>query len=102
MLYDKRWEKPEIKADPFSLENLIAWLEKQPHQKEYNYCDPTDCLIGQYLKSQGLSGSDAVLASDALDRLGWLHIAQDHKNSPQRWTFGDALERARAAISSNK
>ncbi len=27
MLYDPKWE---VKADPFSLENLIAWLENQP------------------------------------------------------------------------
>ena len=35
MLYDPKWEKPEVKADPFSLDALIAWLEKQPANGTY-------------------------------------------------------------------
>jgi hypothetical protein len=47
MLYDKRWEKPEVKADPLTLESLIAWLEKQPSHKKYDFhnCEGK-CLYG--------------------------------------------------------
>lgn len=39
MLYDKRWDKPEVNADPFSVDSLVAWLEKQPAAKVYCYAD---------------------------------------------------------------
>ena len=44
MLYDPKWAE---KQDVFSLESLISWLEKQPGQTEYNYCNPMECLIAQ-------------------------------------------------------
>lgn len=48
MLYDPKWEKPEVKADPLSLDSLIAWMEKQPLAQSYEYCDPQFCLLGQF------------------------------------------------------
>lgn len=54
MLYDKRWDKTtETKADPFSLDTLIAWLEKQPADKVYCYCDTGECLLAQYFTAMG-------------------------------------------------
>lgn len=32
MLYDPKWEQ-QTKTDPYSLDNLIAWLEQQPAEK---------------------------------------------------------------------
>ena len=108
MLYDKRWEKPEVKADPFSLESLIAWLEKQPADKPYDYIDSTNCLLCQYFRSVGfnvytLSGNDF----DIRGRLGFIefpvilqNVSQgDYETERRRaWTYGAALARARAYV----
>lgn len=38
----------ETKADPFSLDSLIAWLEKQPRRREYQWFDCRDCVMHHY------------------------------------------------------
>lgn len=53
MLYNKNWDKPQVKADPFSLESLVAWLEKQPKRETYCYIDHGRCLLGQYFTDCG-------------------------------------------------
>jgi hypothetical protein len=97
MLYDPKWEKEaETKADPFALASLIAWLEQQPPETAYDYRLPDKCLVAQYLKAQGFtSWNDYCLASFELDRLGWSEIAQG-KEAERKWTFGEALKRARS------
>lgn len=98
MLYDKRWEKPEVKADPFSLESLIAWLEKQPADKMYCYQDLGHCLLGQYFRSCGflnvqVGGSEVGLnGRDFRLSEAFANIAVEYPR-----TFGAALERARKA-----
>lgn len=92
MLYDKRWDA-KVKADPFSLESLIAWLEKQNPAKRYDYIDSSNCVIAQYLKACGAAEYD--LAPSELERLGWLDIAR-WGSEPE--TFGAALARARAEL----
>lgn len=80
----------EVKHDPFTLEALIAWLEKQVPAETYNYVKPRTCLIGQFT---GVS-----LLSDEVDErcfVGAHSIAYDGE-----WTFGAALDRARAALAS--
>lgn len=100
MLYDKRWDKQvETKADPFSLESLIAWLEKQPAKKKYDYFDCRGrCLFGQY-------------AAATMD-MSWMNVVvlEGHKHEfkllaydiacQKPYTFGAALERARAVMAS--
>lgn len=81
----------ETKADPFSLESLIAWLEKQPADKKYDYfnCQGA-CLIDQYF---GRITSFAEY-HDICERTNWgAEIA-----GPMPHTFGAALDRARAAL----
>lgn len=51
MLYDPKWQKPEVKADPLSLTGLIAWLEKQPPEGKYCYSKWNDCLLSQWVKT---------------------------------------------------
>lgn len=101
MLYDPKWDI-EIKADPFSLDTLIAWLEKQPENKVYCYLDNGGCLLAQYFQANGhpdaevggfevwLTGSpskrdDEVILPDSFSK-----IAQEGER-----TFGAALKRAR-------
>lgn len=50
MLYDPKWE---LKNDPFALESLIAWLERQNQREEYCYSSTGDCLLARYFKEQG-------------------------------------------------
>lgn len=93
MLYDPKWEKTETKADPFSLENLIAWLEKQPADKPYLASEPEICLLGQFSTSMGATCA-TTKSIDLADAEPFGEIALRHPH-----TFGDALRRARAVAS---
>jgi hypothetical protein len=100
MLYDPKWENTTTKPDVFSLESLVAWLEKQPASKTYCYVDGGNCLIHQYLAAAGIpvlvvwshgdycevGSHDRKSTSDSF----W----QVSKGYPRN--FGAALERARA------
>ena len=101
MLYNKDWEKPEVKADPYSFDNLIEWLEMQPAEEQYNYNDPMDCLLALWLKSKGKVRTDLVNSSFCyflnsqsvnLSHLAWL---ADGNLTFHSQTFGMALSRAK-------
>lgn len=97
MLFDPKWEV-EVRADPFSLESLIAWLEKQPAGATYDYCDSQACLIAQYLKAQGVaefSITSPMLSPDPAIQ----QFARIANGGRPIDTFGEALERARSAVS---
>jgi hypothetical protein len=102
MLYDKRWG--ETKVDPFNLDNLIAWLEKQPADMSYVYTNPCGCVLAQYFQQYGYRrvSTLGVYAADDSIKLpeGWDRIASGHgcylKDIDKRLTFGRALGRARA------
>lgn len=98
-------KQPEQKADPFSLESLIAWLEKQPAGRTYNFWDGTlmgnchgACLLHQYLVAQGLP---KILYPQiaSIKKLEWDKELQHFVASPTPQTFGAALDRARALAS---
>ena len=87
MLYDPKWEQ-QTKADLFKIETLIAWLEKQPAETVYCWHNSRTCLIAQYMHAHGVSQPPV-----ALD--GWMaDVAYGYE--PYQ-TFGEALDRARAA-----
>lgn len=97
----------EKKPDVFSLAGLIAWLEKQPPEREYNFfdCDGT-CLLHQYLDAQGHQwpGFGSVAKPDGpYRRLGDIKVGPGPTDdidlkvaSKFPWTYGAALIRARA------
>lgn len=88
MLFDPKWVDPRLK-----LSGLIAWLENQPADQTYNYfCEERHCLISQYLSEVGLPFGRGHYGrfADANIRIA---VAQQ-----QPWTFGAALERARAVL----
>lgn len=98
MLYDPKWE---VKADPFTLKGLIAWLEQQPPEKTYCFYDYTgECLLDQYLAS--VTGEESkpqphthwVTCGGSAN---YLAIARDGTK-----TFGAALARARAVHASHE
>lgn len=81
-------------ANQFSLENLIAWLEGQAPDAGYDWSDAGQCVLGQFAAAMG--AEDAELESLTL---GSVKPFDDVAlNSP--YTFGAALERARASLSS--
>jgi len=87
----------ETKADPFSLDSLIAWAEKQPPQKEYAFwCDR--CYLGQYFEAHGLQiqmiGVGTVTFKNHQIQNLPPHFNDIAMTKPH--TFGAALKRARA------
>lgn len=85
--------KPETKADPYTIEAMIAWLEKQPANKTYPFMDCFGgCLFAKYLASHGhkWQAGDYAMVTEFLPP----HVA-----AMEPWTYGAALERARAAAS---
>lgn len=103
MLYDPKWEV-QTKPDVFSLENLIAWLEKQPTTAVYNYVDCGGrCLFGQYMAAHGFPWK-MVIGMNILDTGGddgfrFKQFVYDRIATQKPWTFGAALERARHVAS---
>ena len=97
MFFDEQVAKP-VTTDPFSLESLIAWLEKQPCDQWYAWACAGECLIGQWLHSidrnshpDDNGGSFGyIVYGEPVDLTRYDSIALDGKS-----TFGAALERAR-------
>lgn len=102
MLYDPKWQNTTAKPDVFSLESLIAWLEKQPADIKYCYGKTGDCLLARYFYAFGFS--KVAVGGTTVDLDGDLNIVMPAAfqtvplGHPR--TFGIALERARAALKS--
>lgn len=109
MLYDKRWDKTiETKSDPFSLDTLIGWLEKQPADKVYCYVDNGRCLLAQYFEAMGFKFVSVspfdfrhheALSTELPDHFNSIasnrSAYEDVIESENEYTFGAALNRAR-------
>lgn len=94
----------ETKPDVFSLEGLIAWLETQPPETEYNFMDCNGgCLIGQYLLANGQENFRKWHdVPPPLCAVAGQSACKDD-GSPageEGLTFGAALSRARALLAS--
>jgi len=99
MLYNKDWEKTHIKADPFSLESLIAWAEKQPADKEYDFwCN--ECYLGQYFEDHGFQVTMIGIGTVTFKGHQTRQLPPGFNDIAQRTphTFGAALDRARKAL----
>ena len=87
------------KPDVFSPQGLIAWLEMQPATREYDWWDMGDCLVCHYLAEALGTDEPWHVAAEAgksyEDVLGsrWAYHAV---GSALPWTYGAALDRARA------
>jgi hypothetical protein len=95
-------DAPLKKADPFSLDSLIAWLEKQPGDDKYCFFSYGQCLFALYTVASGGalpadSDNDYVIGTSSFSiwSANWPEWASDvAANGP--FTFGAALSRARA------
>lgn len=110
MLYDPKWEQ-QTKAEPFSLDSLIAWLEKQPENDSYPFCEWNNCLLAQWLREAdssarcvgGERGPNGYYMDGFsyrangrivdLRHLMYVAAGDDYERDN---TYGAALERARA------
>lgn len=91
---------------PFSLASLIAWLETKDPAAEYNYSDPSNCLMCQYLRCSGVDVRSITLnywTDSNGARAVFPRVLQDVSSGHNRsdrlwrvWTFGAALLRARS------
>jgi len=101
MLYDPKWER---KYDPFSLESLTAWLERQDPLEEYCYSSTGECLLARYFTALGFV--KVIMAARFFYHWPQPGGSYEVTNLPPHFndiakgntrTFGAALERAREA-----
>ena len=102
MLYNKDWD---VKTkDPFTLDNLIAWLETKDPTEEFNYYFNNNCLLAQWVKNIDIN-AQPNMASHAFSYIvndQEVDFLVSHKSfmrnviNVEPWTFGAALERAKA------
>lgn len=86
----------KAKTEPkLTLPALTAWLKKQDPKAKYDFCDNENCLIAQFVKSQGFRKVSVIpwsvsFGSRSVELSSQLNIiAMSNPNS-----FGDALKRA--------
>lgn len=98
MLYNPKWQKPEVKADPFSLESFISWLENQPAEIGYDWEDISGCVVCEYLRDvKDWDEPSEMVLFDRVFAPGTSEYDEVCGSAP--WTFGAALDRARKALS---
>lgn len=86
MLYDPKWE-PKTKDKSFA--SFIAWLETQPADAAYDYCNPQQCAVAKWLASMG---EHPIIDVTILGQDFWESVNVPFADD---WTYGKALERAR-------
>lgn len=98
MPHNPSWNKPA--PDVLSFESLIAWLEKQNPRKGYNYDDcKGGCLYGQYMASHGIRWDESgAMEGNQSPRGAFCSMVYATVASAGPRTFGAALKRARAAL----
>ena len=93
MLYDPKWDQ-QTRAAPRSLESLIAWLEQKDPEAKYDYCKMQSCMVAQWLIDSGEERYQ-LLSREVAQLFGG---RGDYIVHMEPWTFGAALQRARAAL----
>lgn len=96
--------KPALEPKIGSLQHIIAWLGSKPADGVYCYSSFGDCLFFHFGRDHGGIGADAYGHGLGLVGRGGDGIAITNRPrgasgtlaSAQPWTFGAALERARA------
>lgn len=111
MFLEDKTLNPGVKADPFSLESLIAWLERRPGETEYDFWDCARCMIAQYALDTGIrltAGDSGSQYREILERFAandgcrWNTTPAAEVAAHTPHTFGAALDRARALLSSSE
>lgn len=93
----------ETKPDVFSLEGLIAWLEKQPEETTYVWHNCRGgCLIGMYFTALGIQNKIFRPAYADLFYPRFPDGSYHRVCMTTPWTFGAALSRARALLAETR
>jgi hypothetical protein len=82
---------------PDDLEDLIAWLETQPADREYQWPDVCGCLMHFYLLEACAVPSPSESAWHYDEPFGTLD-AYHQVGATWPWTFGAALKRAKVLL----
>ncbi len=105
MLFNKDWDNPK---DIMSAERLLAWLEKQPSHKEYDYERGNSCLLAQYFRANGekfaVVGDSCVYFGSGCRfsaNLPYTFRAAAGQYAKDR-TFGGGLQRLKAEMGKEK
>jgi hypothetical protein len=88
------------KRKNFSVKALIKWLETKPESERYDWSTASNCLLGQWCRSQGLEGRALHSKSCELGKEDAFYDIALRDTS--RCTFGEALRRASSRLPSNK
>lgn len=100
----KGQEATATKPKPYTLDHLIAWMEERPASKTYDWRSASGCLLAQYAIDQGEDKNRRWNDPDGGTYHGAYFTARDAFGLDitvgigrvEPWTFGAALERARA------
>ena len=97
MLYNKDWD---VKTkDLFTLDNLIAWLETKDPTEVYSFHWPDSCLLGQWARNVDASAFNMRIEGSFVYKVNEEPInlrEYDNIACYEPWTFGAALQRAKA------
>lgn len=100
MLYNPKWQS---KTAAPSLAGLVAWLEMQDPDAKYNFDDcKGKCLVALYCRSENPSWEHG---RDYMDSCRQIFGGNGYDVGPaceEPWTFGEALNRALAALPSEE
>lgn len=79
MLYNQVWDnRPKVVS---VWDGFYSWLKRQPSNVVYEYADPKNCLIAQYLKAQGKRGVSVGAFSCSYKEKGWFK-SRRHESIP--------------------
>ncbi len=90
-------------TEVFSLAGLVAWLEKQNPETEYQYTDCGGCLLHQYFVASGIN----MPVGWGMGGSTWYDFNHHRSDLPEHFdgvslrdphTFGAALTRAKALL----
>ena len=96
MLFNPKWTKKE---DVHSLSSLITWLKTKDPEEMYKYVSSSNCLLAQYYRDKGFKAVHVTPDEVGYGIWHWKKLP-DHFNDiagDGAYTFGAALERAKAA-----
>lgn len=89
-------KKPDL-----TVPSLVRWLKRKKPTGEYDYLNHTDCLLCQFVKSQGFKTVKATGYTLTVGRTEYdLDTAMQNIPVTGEYTFGAALERAQKALAS--
>lgn len=96
MPFDGNPKDYQTQHDVLSLEGLIAWLEQQDPETEYDWPDCQDCLMGHYIADVRNTDKPEYEEryANAFPSLEAYHFV----GGSWPWTYSAALARARALL----